>query len=559
MPTVPRVTQQIKTDALPGARLSGGATAEGFGANVGNTLANMGAQIRDEEIRKADEIEFMRVNRQAKEYNNAKLYDPKNGALTRKGRDSFSLPEEVLPDFDKKMSEIESTISSPRVKDAFRRQIEQSRNEVDLTVQRHVFQERANYDNEETQSFIKTSRDSATFNYSDPIRVMAEIGNQESAINAFAVRNGKGPDWAKERIEGERAKTHVQVIERALASGDDKYASAYYKEVKGDIKDDSLSIKAAQLVQAGSYQGESQRTMDKLSAEFGGNRSAIQEAITKIEDPKLRDAVQARADQYIARIDAIQREDRESSMEYATNLIDNGKSYQDVPVGIRDRLTIGQRDALQRYGKFKAKGESPSTDWDLYYKLVQKAVADPASFSKNDLMQHRGHLDDTEFKELVRLQQSIGKADGKFEDQISGYRQTGQVVNDSLNAVGIDPTPKDGTNDAKSVARFRKLVDDEIMNFQRVNGRKPNTSDVQSVVDNLLVKGQVPGSGYIWNDKKRVFELGQGEGLVAKIGDIPIAERRKIESALQRNKRPVTDDEVVRLFNLKAQSMVSGK
>lgn len=561
MPVVPRVTQQVRSESLPNARLSGGATAAGFGAGIGETLANTGAKVYDEEVKKAEDIEIMRVNRMRSEYINAKMYDPKNGALTRKGRDSFSLPEEVLPDYDKKMSEIESTISSERVKGIFRKQSESDRNGVDLSIQRHVFQERERYDNDETEAFIKTSRDSATFNYADPAKVMAEIGNQVSAITEFATRNGKGPDWVKNQVESARSKTHVQVIERALSEGNDKYASAYYEEVKSDIKDDAASTQAAKLVQAGKYQGESQRIVDSLTKDLGGNRSAWQEEITKITDPKLRDAVQIRADQYLARIDAIQREDRESAMGYATQLVDHGGNFESIPVGIRDKLTVSQLSALRQYSKFKAKGETPETDWGLYYSLRGMASNESTmgKFANVDLMQHRGRLGDTEFKELVSIQTSIRKSDGKFADKIDGYRQAGQIVNDSLNAVGIDPTPKDGSDDAKSVARFRKLVDDQIIEFQRLNGRKPNTTEIQSAVDNLLAKGKVPGSGFIWNDSKRVFELKPGENLTVKVEDIPLLERNKIEDALKRNGKPVTNDEVIRLFNLKAQSMTAGK
>lgn len=559
MPVVPKVTRQVRSDPVPGARISGGATAEGFGANLGKTIADMGTRVYDNEVKKAEDIEIMRFSRARSEYVNGALYDPKNGALNKKGRDSFSLPEDVMSAYDKKISEIESGIRSDRVREVFRKQSEADRAGLDLTIQRHVFKEREGYDNDETESFIKTSRDSAAFNFSDPTKVAIEIGNQVDAIRSFAIRNGKGPDWMKERTEDVVSRTHVKVIEGALNAGNDRYASAYYEEVKGDIKSSTEADRAAKLVSNGKYQGESQRVTDKLIEEFGGNRAGMQEEISKINDPKLRDSVQIRVDQHLARIDAIQREDREGAMDYATRLVDSGANFESIPVGIRDHLTVSQLSALRQYSKFKMKGETPSTNWGLYYNLRTMASNDAtmSKFAKTDLMQYRGKLDDPEFKELVAMQASIRKSDGKFADKINGYRQVSQVVNDSLNAVGVDPTPTDGSGDAKSVAQFRRLVDDQIIGFQSNFGRKPNSSEVQDIVDNLLVKGKVPGSGYIWNDRKRVFELEQGESLVVKVEDIPLSERRKMEEALLRNGIPITNDELIRLFNIKAKSMVN--
>jgi len=181
---------------------------------LGNVIRQFGTDIVQEEQRKADEIAVMSARRRLTEFENSTLYDPKTGALNRKGRDSFGLPEQINPEFDKQVTQIESELND-RQKRVFRRIAEESRSRLDTTVQRHVFQERQKYDTDETNNFVKTERDSAVFNYLDPRRVEASIENQIAAINAYASRNGRGAEWTKSEVENARSKTYLGIIKRA--------------------------------------------------------------------------------------------------------------------------------------------------------------------------------------------------------------------------------------------------------------------------------------------------------------------------------------------------------
>lgn len=561
MPQVPRYNQPtVQNQPLPNARATVRATPEAFGAGVGDVGEKFFQNMVQQEAEKADEIAVMSARRRLTEYQNKKLYDPKDGALNRRGRDSFGLPEETLPDFDNKISEIEGELSD-RQRRVFRRIAEQSRAQLDETVQRHVFQERQKYDTEETNSFVATERESAVFNFRDPGRIESGIQNQISAINEYARRNGKGADWVKDQVEDAKSKTYLAVIKRALAEGDDRYASALYEEIKADIKSDE-QVEAAKLVGDGKYVGASQRTADQIIGEHKIDRAGAQEAIKKIEDPKLRDMVQQRVDQHYTRQKMIEAETREEAFEYATRLADSG---QPIPATIRNALSMQQLTALDQYLRRKAKGEDVDTDWSVYYKLQRDAFTDMNAFAKLDLMQYRPKLGDVEFKEIVGLQRAIRKGDAAEQEKLNGYRTAHQIVDDSLEAVGINPRAKDGTDDAKQVAQFRRLVDEQVLLFQTQNGRKANSVEVQAIVDNLLVKGKVPGTGVFgWFMKeKRVYQLDptKQENLVVKVDEIPLVERRKIEAALARQGKKTSDpdynDEMVRLYNLKARSLVA--
>jgi hypothetical protein len=523
-------------------------------AELGNVVRQFGTDIVQEEQRKADEIAVMSARRRLTEFENSTLYDPKTGALNRKGRDSFGLPEQINPEFDKQVTQIESELND-RQKRVFRRIAEESRSRLDTTVQRHVFQERQKYDTDETNNFVKTERDSAVFNYLDPRRVEASIENQIVAINAYASRNGRGAEWTKSEVENARSKTYLGIIKRALAEGKDQYASAFYEEVKNDIKSDE-SIEAAKLVSDGKYMGQSQRTADAIITKFGmSDLNVLYEQVKTIEDPKLRDQVQVRIDAEVSRYEHAVRATREVNFREAEKLVLSGRA---VPPTIFQNLTVSQATAIRQYQKVISKGDSPETDWSLWYDLMGRASSDDptvtSKFVKEDLLQYRAKLSDNEFKGIVAIQKSIRSKDNKETDKITGFRTTKQIVDDALSSSGLDPTPKYGTTDAKNVAKFRSMVDTLIMDFEVRERRKPNTKDIQGMVDDLLMKGEVPGTGFFFNTKKRAFELDPAKGetvVITKITDVPITERRKIEDALKRNGYQVTDDEIMKRYSQK--------
>jgi hypothetical protein len=211
----------------------------------------------------------------------------------------------------------------------------------------------------------------------------------------------------------------------------------------------------------------------------------------------------------------------------------------------------GQRDSLTTYARNIAEGNHIPTDWNTYYQLKTKAASPETrkAFEREDLTKYRGKLGPTEYKELIGAQATL--REGKNDKALDGYLTKAQIVNDSLGGIGIDPTPKPGKQ-AKEVAEFRRMVDTEITALQNQTGKEATNEEVQRITDKLIVQGRVPGSGIIWDDTKRRFQLKTGEKLIVKdAGEVPMAEREKIESALRNKGRPVNDQTILQLYNQK--------
>lgn len=554
MPTVPIARREVLPAELPGARITAQPTAEAFGASQGRGLMKVGeavSRVIERERLAADQIAVLEAERQLGETENALLYDPERGVLNRKGRNAFGAPEETLTAFDERIREIENGLTNDRQRLAFRRSAVRRRLDLDRTVQRHVAAEIQRYDLEQTNAFVSTETSAAIAAAGDAERVGLGIARTRAALADFANRHGLPREWVEQRAGEAVGRIHTGVIERLLAQGADRAAEQYFKATRAEIPGTELA-RIEKALEEGSLRGESQRRADAIVAKHDDLGGAI-EAAKRITDPKLRDAVEQRVRDHFRIKDEIERDLRERTFRTAANALEASRGDLSVIApGDWVRLDVEQRRALETRSRQLREGVEPVTNWDRYYALLSLA-AEPATlrqFTSIDLMRYRHELADTEFKELVAKQAALRQ--GKNVDEaLDGYRTTKQIVDDALAAIGIDPTPKQGTKHAERVNAFRRAVDERILDLQDRTGKKATTQDVQAIVDTLIVRGRIPGSGILWDTRKRLFELEPGEAFDVEVDEIPPAERRKIEEALRRHNRPVTPEAIVELFKLK--------
>lgn len=553
MPRVPVYEQKIAPNALPGVRLSAATSPRTFGADIGAGLASVGDSVNKlylEEKRKADQIAVLDADRALVEFETGSLHDPENGALTKRGRDAFGLPDTLISAYDTKVAEIEKGLTNDEQRLAFKRSAVARRLDFDRTLQKHVASEIRTYDDQATESYLVNETDAAIAS-GDPDRIALGLERSRAAIVDHQKRNGLPPEWLNQKLAAVQTKVHGGTIDRMLATGQDLAAKAYYDEHKAEIAGAELA-RIEKALEVGTLRGESQRQADSILAKHRDLTEASA-AARKIGDPQVRDEVERRVKDYFATAKAAEAEKRTEAYRRAANtLTNNGGDFGRVAPGDLAYLDGEQHVKLRTLARHVREGTEPVTDYGAYYGLLQLAGNDAtrAKFLQADLMEHRHELNNAHFAELARLQANLrsGKAE---DDTLDGYRTKKQVVDDALASIRVDPTPKPGTKHAETVNTFRKRVDEEILAMQRQTGKKATSADVQEVVDRLLIQGTVPGSGWLFDDRKRLFELAPGEAFDVDADEIPAAERAKIEAALKRNNRPVTPATVAELFRLK--------
>lgn len=563
MPRVPVVDgPQLRSTALGGARVRAVASEEAFGggrANEGIDRAlNQTVDIFQREAEKANELAVLEADTKAVRHKNSLFYDEKSGAMTRKGKDAIAAVGEYTDQWDKSTKEIEESLSNPAQRRAFRARAEGHKTELNGQLQKHAFMESQNYDTEQTQARVAVAQEEAVLNYKDPFIVGRNLQVQEAEIKKHAERLGLPPEKAQLMLQESKSKTHSQIIERMLVSGNDLEADAYAKSNKDQFTGQD-SLRVEKLLEDGSLRGGSQRFTDDVMKRGLTMSQALEEA-KSIENPKLRDAAASRVREEF-QIQKIAREDQQTKIfENASNILESAKGdLGRIKPSTWAAMDMNQRQALEQRSRQLKEGTPAATNWDKYYefKTVASSPELRNDFLRTNLMQHRHELADSEFKELINLQTSLRK--GESSEELDGFRQNNEIVNTTLTKLGVDTSPKPGSKDSEKVSLFRREVEKEVIARQKTTGKKISNTEVQEIVDNLAVPGTVPGTGFFgfFQTKKSVYEWkNEGGNIAVAVKDIPRAERLKIEDALRKANKPATEDAVTDLYNAKLTKMM---
>lgn len=568
MPRVPRAESEVREAALPGVSVPTTAPAGAFGGaqEVGEqaraTFNNIGEYIQRER-QAADDLVVQQADLETAQEKLRLLKDPKTGAFNARGQETLGLPDTVIPSLDKFAEGVKARLA-PGQREAYERLLLRHKSDLSEQLQTHIFYEMRKFDENTTRARLETAQEEAALNFANPDKIDAAIELQKDLLKKRADRSSLAgaavpPEELARQVREAESKTYEAVLMRLMASGDDAKAREYYGKVK-DRLDPKDAAQIDRSLRQSEVLGESQRRASAIVGAFDNETAALAEA-RKIEDPEIQKATVAEVK---TRFDEAQEQaakDQEGVMQLSLSIVKETKDYRLIPPAILTRLDAGARGVLEKYSRDLRLGRQPETNAAVYYGLKNLAASDDTreAFSKENLAMYRADLADQEYSELAGLQAKIRKQ-GKAgaEKELEGYRTEAQIVNDALTAAGIDTTPKAGSRAAGDVAAFRSLVDERLREIQRQSGRKATTKDVQGVVDDLLLsvatkKAEVFGIPLPFTGgERRVFEL-----LAVKKSDIPAPDIAKIEIALRRANLPVTDENVMGLYNRNVRARIS--
>jgi hypothetical protein len=544
MPKVPRYDQpQVREAALPDVSRRSAAPIEAFGGGQANMAPAIGDFVaRIDKIRDdADQVKALDAANKLKEAKTDLLFNPQTGAYTKKGSNAFGVVDEYGKNFDKISETIQKDLNENQ-KRYFKEAYGRERVDLNDSLSKHLFKEADEFEDQTVESSLSAHREDAILNYTDINKVRAGMLGQEEQIIKHAQRKGLPAQWVKLKLQDSESKTHAGIVKKYLADNNDVDAEKYFAANKdgftaGDLEDVQTDL------QEGVLRGKSQRSSDFLFDKYQSSMSQAVAEARKIEDPRLRDETINRLKDNYALKERADNERVENLHRSATDIIDQTGSVDKIPAGQWKQFSLSERSALKSYAKAKSEGAGVSTDWGKYYELKIEMPRD--EFINTNLMKYRPILGDTEFKELSTLQAGLRKGDSKSSKTLDGYRTDSQIVNDALAAAGYNTSRSAGTKQKEKVNQFRKMVDDNIVQLQEQTKKKATNEDVQKIVDSLLLKG-VTQAGIIFDTKKRRFELEAGENF--QDIEIPDSEVKQIEEALKSKGKPVTRDNVIKLY-----------
>jgi len=572
MPTVKNYgVPRVENEGLRGGERTAFKTEEAYGAATGKAMQVFGLKLHEDEVLRQDQVALMEADRKLGEWENNALYHPQTGALSRRGKDAFSAPDEVSKSMKAASEGIRGELSNDRQRAAFDRAYIARQGDINKTMSRHVFTEARKYEEVETEAYVKNAQQSAILNYQDPERVGLEIEKARGAVIGFARRNGLGgSEYEKQKLRQVESDVHVNIIERYLSNGQDQSARRYFEQAKKDDRIAGDDIKGVEAkIKTAVVEGEGLRGSDDIWQRLGPKNDAdpvnidqmVKEAESKhANNPSVLKAVKDQIKEKAALHNASQRERQEAAADDVWKAIEGGASFTSVRSRPAFRMLPGRQQneiktwMIDRADTMKKRAEGDGDD-TLYYNLMTEAstAALQDKFLTTNLQESRGKLSKQQFNHLVDIQANLRKGDTKNADKLmASERVQKSIVDEALLSMKLDPTPNEKTSKDKvdQINGFRRSVREAVSAQEARTGKNATDKDVQSIVDGLIIKG-VTEKGVLWDTTKRVYELKPGENITIKVTDVPREERAKIEDTLRRNKKPVTDETVTELYRAK--------
>ena len=554
MPKVPVYERQIQSTGLPAVRASTDAPIEAFGGGksvsrafeAGESLLGTAAKIHQEEKQKADNLATIEAQTKTVQEMNRLLWDTKEGAYAKRGKDALGVIDDYGTKFKEFTAKTESSLITVDQKQLYSKIRQNLESKFDEDLQKHTFKEHTELEKNQTIASISVNRQDAVMNYTDIGRVNNSIGIQQALVDNYGRSNG----LSQVEIDLEKTKvasgTHADVIARMITNQQDIAAKSYFDKVQKTMTpEDVKRIEGA--VAEGSLQGQAQRSADKIFIESGGDLEKAMEA-TKSLSGKSREYTEREVKERFQVKNTSEKMFEEKLFDSAANYAEENKKRPDANTW--SRLKLNQRNAIDaRIEQLRHGIEVTKNGEDFYNLMLMASTPETKSkFLGLHLTEFTGKVHPEELRSLINEQTALKKGDSS--DTLDTFSTKNEIVNRSMNAVGIDPTPKDGSNDAKAVKKYRDLIDENVRVYQDQTGKKATSEVVQKIADTLLLEAEEKGGGFMgwFGKKKRAFELESGKTITIQFEDIPADERRNIIRALEANKQPATNNAVIQEY-----------
>lgn len=220
----------------------------------------------------------------------------------------------------------------------------------------------------------------------------------------------------------------------------------------------------------------------------------IEAQLAQIDDPRLREATRQQIARTVEAQEKAMRAERDAVQGHVENwmLSNPGASPDGLPTEIQQTLGVsGMTTLWSWHDKVTARGQ-PETDDHILYELQTMYATDPDSFSQMDLFQFRDRLSDSDWQKVTGWRQSA--LTGSREAQQEGLNLTAawSQATQALEAVGLTTSGvRAGSDNERAlnsrIAQFNNALADEMRAFQESSGSPPSQSDVQSMINRLLL------------------------------------------------------------------------
>lgn len=549
MPRIPDFTSQVQTQNAPAisAPETPGIEAFGGGQALGDLRANVqqlgeSEQIFSEQKKQADNARVMGAYDALTQGKNALIFDPVTGAMTKKGQDAATVTADYGGQFAKMADSIQDSLSNDDQRAMFQRVRAKVEGELNLTLEKHTFQETERYNKEVVDSSLKTTQDDATLNYYQPGKVDQSV----ETVRGLAAKQARlegitDPALVEERQKQAQSKLYAGILERMMAT-DDPGARGFYAGIQGQMTaDDRLSVD--KTLKSSTLQLESQTRADEIMKAHQDLPSALS-AAREMDPGDLRTkTIQAIKDRH-ADDETAKRDYDRTRFDQASDIIEQSKGQRLPPQTLLAGMSSDLRAKLEDRARQLRSGVTADQAGPKFIELMNMASGDPKKFKALNLNEVRGQVTPSELSHFVTMQSDM--ASGKSNQALGVHRSALTIANQAASSISL--------NMRDNPEEHREFVNQFIQNVnqrQELNGGKPlSDEEMTAVADRMIIPAV---RGFFGGVSKRRYQLTPDElsqsPALTDVNDIPPQQMRQIRESLARSGQAYSDAKALYYMN----------
>lgn len=237
---IPQYQRRVGPEVTSAPRVAQASTdASGLASGL-SSLAGDLADVQQREVRDANQTALLNADNQLGTWQNNALFNPENGAFTRKGSAALNISQAVLADYDKQQQSIYDTLANDQQRQMFRQSSLQRRSSLEAKLGSYEFGEQQQYKDDVDKSSIQLAMDSAALNYNDPEAVAQNRAKMDAVLQLRGARNG----WSPEEMQAQRQRMNSSlsqaVIQRTLVESPQKARGLYEQFKDGMTAEDQI-------------------------------------------------------------------------------------------------------------------------------------------------------------------------------------------------------------------------------------------------------------------------------------------------------------------------------
>lgn len=266
----------------------------------------------------------------------------------------------------------------------------------------------------------------------------------------------------------------------------------------------------------------------------------VQDAVARLgENPRMetlkatRDAATA---QYKLITESVKQKGEQAVANAIRELRTNGGDFTALPPSIRSEIPPDKIDEVRKAGT------NQITDAVVYNDLSanpQKVTA----MTDDQFVALRSQLSETDWKHFAEQRSGAGTN----APTNLNYASINNVLNNRLESIGIDSTPKGGTGKAEKVAAIRQVIATAVQDEQRVKGRALTDTETTQVIDRVFSLRSSTG----WSTSTPVIKRG--------VAAIPSETEAAIKAQLKKMGKPDPTDSDVFQFYMRGLTQTQNK